>query len=142
MRCTVSLAVMALVIGAAPVAAQDPLGDALDTVAGLWARGDAGSLAALVATDGLELELRGKPLGSISGRRVASALRRVFEDYETVSVVAAMTSRVSGTEDRAFGELVWQVRSLGGTVPERTTVFLGLVREPQGWRVSQIRILP
>lgn len=142
MRAAAVLSFAVMTFAAVPAAAQQPLGDVLDILAALWARSDATAIADLVAVQGLELELQGRPVGPIGGRRVASALRRVFDEGETLSVVAAMTERVTGTDDRAFGELVWQVRSRGATVPERSTVFFALVREDRGWRVSQIRILP
>lgn len=137
----VSLALAAVM--AAPVSAQEEpdLDGLLDTLATLWARGDAARLAEFSADSGLELEVHGETLGVLAGRRVTAALRRVFANQETVSVVASMTSRVTGAEDRAFGELRWELRPDGTTLPEHNTVFVGLVREHDGWKVSQIRIL-
>lgn len=134
----------ALVLGgSAPASAQTPrpLGDVLDSLAALWERGDAHGIAELTAAAGVDFEIGGVTLGSVSGRKLAAALRRVFEDHVTISVLPNMTSPVMGVEDRAFGELTWEVRLDGATVAERTTVFLALVREPTGWRVTQIRIL-
>lgn len=134
----------ALALAAAlPLSAQDPrpLGEVLDGLADLWEGGDAHGIAELAASSGVDFEVHGLGLGSVSGRKLAGALRRVFEDRVTVSVVSNMTSPVMGVEDRAFGELTWEVRLGGATVTERSTVFLALVREPAGWRVTQIRIL-
>ena len=126
----------------APAAAQQNLDDMLQTLAYLWERGDAETLADYIADVGVEFEINGEPMGALNRRKVAAALRRVFQEAETLSVVASMTSRVSGAEDRAFGELTWQKRPRGATMPERRTVFMGLVRERKGWRVTQIRIFP
>lgn len=136
-------AVVAVLLVAAPAAAQDhrPLGDVLDNLAALWASGDAAAIADLTSTSGIDVEIAGSFMGSLSGRKLAAALRRVFEDRVTVSVESKMTSAVKGVEDRAFGELAWVLRPGGASVSERTTVFLALVHEPAGWRLTQIRIL-
>jgi hypothetical protein len=133
----------AVLLGPEPVAAQDPapLGDVLDNLAALWARGDATAIADLSATGGVDFEMEGETVGTISGRKLSAALRRVFDDRVTVAVVSRMTSAVQGVEDRAFGELAWELRRGGATLPEHSTVFLALVHEPVGWRVTQIRIL-
>lgn len=130
-------------LAAAPAAAQErpPLGDVLDSLAALWARGDATAIAELTSASGVDFEIAGVGMGSISGRKLSAALRRMFEERVTVSVVSRMTSAVQGVEDRAFGELTWKVRHSGATLAESATVFLALVHEPVGWRVTQIRIL-
>lgn len=132
-----------LVLAATPVAlsAQDPLSPMLDTVSVLWARGDAAALADYGAKAGIELEIQGEPIGLIAGRKLAAALRGVFANQETVSVIPGMSERVAGVDDRAFAELRWAFRPAGALSAERHTIFLGLVREEQRWRVSQIRIL-
>lgn len=125
----------------APAISQQPLGDFLETVAELWAEGDARAIGAFSARSGTDLEIAGVSMGSLQGRKFSGALRRVFEDHVTVSVVANMTRAVHGVEDRAFGELIWEVRPAGATMSDSATVFLALVREPRGWRLTQIRIL-
>jgi hypothetical protein len=146
-RPLLALALMALLLTAAGpplgarAAAQNDLASMLDTLAALWARGDATALAAFGASHGIELELHGEPLGRVSGRKAAAALRHIFATQETVSVLANRTSRVTGTDHTAFGELTWVVRPRGSAMPQRTTVFLGLVREGRSWRISQIRVL-
>lgn len=137
------LALAGALLAAPPAAAQDPapLGDVLDSLAALWARGDATAIAELSSTGGVDFEVHGETVGTISGRKLSAALRRVFEDRVTVAVVSRMTSAVQGVEDRAFGELGWELRRGGASVPEQSTVFLALIHEPVGWRVTQIRIL-
>lgn len=131
-------------LSASPAPAQDASdpGPLLQRIATLWAGGEAGGIARHVAGRGLELEVNGQSLGPVAQRKAAATLRRVFAGQETVSVVTTMTARVAGAEDRAYGELTWSHRSHGGAATERTTIFVGLVREGPGWRVSQIRILP
>lgn len=138
-----SLLTLVALLLAAPLPAQNrpPLGDVLDSLAGLWARGDAAGIAGLSSASGVDFEVAGETVGTLSGRKLSGALRRVFEDRVTVAVVSRMTSPVQGVEDRAFGELGWELRRGGATVPEESTVFLALIHEPVGWRVTQIRIL-
>lgn len=143
MRRSLILSAALAVLAVLPLSAQDqrPLGEVLDGLADLWEGGEAQAIAEFAASSGVDFEVRGLALGSLSGRKLAGALRRVFDDRVTVSVVSNMTSPVMGVEDRAFGELTWEVRPGGATVAERSTVFLALVREHAGWRVTQIRIL-
>lgn len=136
-----ALAAALLASAVAPAQGQDDLSRALDRFAALWERGDAVALAGYGAGRGIELEVQGETLGRVSGRKAAAALRQLFANQETVSVRASMTSRVTGTDHTAFGELTWETRPRGSMVPTRVTVFLGLVREGSVWRVTQIRIL-
>jgi hypothetical protein len=143
-RLVVACLAAAVLVAAAPAPAahaQDDLATVLDTLARLWAQGDAAALAGYGARRGIELEVQGEALGRVSGRKAAAALRQLFAQQETVSVRSSRTSRVTGTDQAAFGELSWEVRPRGSMVPTRTTVFLGLVREGAAWRVSQIRVL-
>jgi hypothetical protein len=132
----------AALLSVAPLPAQhQDLGSVLDSLAVLWARGDASGLAAYGASRGIDLEVHGENLGRVSGRKAAAALRYVFASHETISVRANTSSRPAGGDQTAFAELRWEVRPRGSAVHARNTVFLGLVRENRGWQVSQIRIL-
>lgn len=138
-----ALVALGLAALAAPVSGQDAGVDRmLDSLAALWARADAAAIARYGAGGGVEMEVQGAALGPLEGRKMAAELRRMFENRETVRVVPGMMARVAGTDDRAFGELNWETRPAGATVPERSTVFVALVRERSGWRISQIRIFP
>ena len=56
---TLAFLLVALALGAAPAAAQNqpPLGDVLDRVAELWARGDAGAIAGLTSERGVVYDM-------------------------------------------------------------------------------------
>lgn len=131
----------ALLVAPTSASAQEPLGEFLETIAALWAEGDAQTIGAFTSRSGTNLEIGGVAMGTLEGRKFSGALRRLFDDHVTVSVVANMTRAVHGVEDRAFGELAWEVRPSGATMPETVVVFLALVHEPVGWRLTQIRIL-
>lgn len=138
-----ALAVVAAILIAAPAAGQEPddLARLLDTLAALWTRGDAAALASHGAESGMDLEVHGETIGPLEGRRAAAALRQLFQTQETVSVRTGAAARIVGAEDRAFSEFIWIVRMPGATVTENNKIFVALVRERDGWRVSQIRIL-
>jgi hypothetical protein len=138
-----ALAAMTAILIVAPAAAQEPddLTRLLDTLAVLWTRGDAVALASHGAEMGLDLEVHGETIGPLQGRRAAAALRQLFQTQETVSVQTGSSARIVGAEDRAFGEFIWVVRMPGVGVTEDNKIFVALVREDDGWRVSQIRIL-
>ena len=141
MRAAALVAGLALL--AAPAGAQqtDDLTGLLDSLAELWSAGNAAGIASHGAATGLDLEVHGDALGSLRGRRAAAALRQLFAGQETVTVQRGSAARVVGAEDRAFGELIWEVRMPGAAVTEARKIFVALVREDDAWRVSEIRIL-
>ena len=142
MRATLALAA-ALMLTTVPASGQqaDDLSGLLDSLAVLWSSGDAAALAGHGAEAGLDLEVHGELMGSLHGRRAAAALRHLLGSQETVEVRTGTAARVVGAEDRAFGELVWVVRTPGAEVTEDRKVFVALVREERSWRISEIRIL-
>lgn len=137
---------LALALALTPVAGAaqetEDLPRLLDTLSALWQRGDAGALVQLGAGSGLALEIHGDAVGPVTARRAAAALRHLFHAQETVAVRQGTPSRVAGTDNRAFAEMIWEFRPSGATMSETATIFVGFVREPSGWKVSQIRILP
>lgn len=134
------LPVVLLLAVAAPLHAQE-LERALDRFANAWAHGDAAAVAALAARSGLSIDVDGGPVGPLGARQAAAMLRRLFDEHETVLLRAGLAQVVGGAPPRAFGELAWLTRTRGTTIPERSTVFLALVHENDGWRITQIRLL-
>jgi hypothetical protein len=143
MRSAPILALLFLLAGNTPAAAQGgELLRALERVTQAWARGDADALAAQAARSGLSLEVDGRQVGPLGSRQAAAALRRVFDERETVGLRPGQADIAVGSPQRAFVELAWFTRARGTTIPERATVFVALVREDGGWRVTEIRLLP
>ncbi|MBI4408927.1 MAG: hypothetical protein HY561_04425 [Gemmatimonadetes bacterium] len=140
----VLLLALVIAIGAAPtaLAQESELEQTLERLAALWARGDASALAGLSARAGLALVLDGSPVGPLAPRQAAAVLRRIFDERETVGLKTGFAKIVGGAPRRAFAELNWLARARGTTIPERATVFLALVQEADGWRITQIRLLP
>lgn len=139
------LALLPVAAPAAPVhgaAAQAPeLRRLAAKVAELWGRGDAARIAELAAPAGLELQLvdqRHLPMG---GRRAAAALKAFFSLRQGESARVTRVEELGGTPPRGFVEIEWTTTSPRATQRERFTLFLGLVLEDEGWRISELRVL-
>ena len=132
------LAMLLLVQGAAFAQNLQPT---LERVAAAWHRGDVNSIAGLSARAGMSLNIDGVTVGPLGARQAAAVLRRVFEDRESVAAKVNMSREVSGERKQAFGEIAWSTRARGTTIPERATVFIAFVREDNGWRIAEIRLL-
>ncbi|MFW6079777.1 MAG: hypothetical protein ACODAE_09155 [Gemmatimonadota bacterium] len=143
MRRALVLGVVLVVGAGGALEAQEspPLARVLDSLAVSWQRGDARSVVTLAAGTGLTLSVTPEPVGPLAPRQAAALLRRIFEERETVSIELGMEHVVGGVPPRAFGELTWVHRARGTTMPERTVIFLALVRDDDAWRVTEIRFL-
>jgi hypothetical protein len=132
---------LALLLAVAGAARAQSLEDALGRFANAWARGDAPALASLISRGGVAIDIGGGPVGPLGARQATAVLHRLFDDRETVGARARLAQVVGGAPIRAFGEIVWRTRFHGTTESEEITVFLALVRERDGWRINQIRLL-
>ena len=111
-------------------------------VARLWSAGDASGIAALAPGDGrIVLDLGTGQAEAVEARHAAAALRDLFRDHTTLSVRAAQVEVAGGEPLRGFGELAWAARPRGVSDTESTTVYVGAVWEPAGWRIRELRIL-
>ncbi len=141
MKAPLTLA-LALVL-AAPATAQEDAGldSTFQQIVAMWEAGDAAGVADLAAGDGLSLELDGRPVGPLPARQAAAALRRLFEQRETLGVEAGMRGQMTGDPTHGFGEFDWVARLPGTTIPEHNTIFLALRRDADRWRITEIRVL-
>lgn len=136
---TLSLVAM-LVTFAAPVSGQE-LPAVLDRLAGAWARGDANGIVAFAARAGVSLDVDGEAVGPLGTRQAAAVLRKLFDRHETVSARTGRAKVVGGAPEKGFGEIAWTTRVRGTSIPERSTVFVALVREDDRWRITEIRVM-
>jgi len=119
-----------------------PLEGFVASVARLWASGDAGGLAALAPEDGrIVLDLGTGQAEAVEARHAAAALRDLFGGRSTLSVRTAQVNVAGGSPLRGFGELAWVSRPRGVTDNESTSVYVGTVWEPGGWRIRELRVL-
>ncbi|HVG45971.1 MAG TPA: hypothetical protein VM890_14615 [Longimicrobium sp.] len=119
-----------------------PLEGFVASVARLWTQGDAAGISALAPEDGrIVLDLGTGQAEAVEARHAAAALRDLFRGRSTLSVRAAQVTLAGGEPMRGFGELAWVSRPRGVTDTESTTVYVGAVWEPAGWRIRELRIL-
>ena len=136
-----ALITMALALAAASSVAAQALDPVVDRLTASWSRGDAGGIVAFAASRGLSLDVAGQRVGPLPPRQAAAVLRKLFEVAETVNTRVAMAKVTGGAPRRAFIEITWTTRVRGTTIPQRSTVFLGLVQEGERWRLTEIRHL-
>jgi uncharacterized protein (TIGR02246 family) len=139
-RRTLTLAALLLLLAAGRGRAQD-LEQVLERFSSAWRRGDASAIAALVTRRGVSIDVDGETIGPLGQRQCAALLRRLFDDRRTVEVRAGLARLIGGAPPRAYGEIAWLAQTRGTTIPEHATVFLALIREEDGWRITQIRLL-
>ena len=122
--------------------APAPLEGFVSSVARLWQRGDADALVELAPADGrIVLDLGSDGSGSVEGRHVAAALRRLFGERETVSVRSTQVTLSGGEPVRGFGQLTWVSRLRGVSDQQSSTVYIGAVWEGRGWKIRELRVL-
>lgn len=131
-------------LGAAPLAAQQPVATLEPFVAHvgrLWAAEDASGLAALAPADGrMVLEVGARAEGMAQSRHAAAALRALFSSRSSVNVHTGRAAISGGTPLLGFGELFWVSRPKGTTVPQSSTLYIGMIWEGGEWRIREIRI--
>jgi hypothetical protein len=89
----------------------------------------------------VSVQIGGDKKGVLKPNQVAAVLRNVFDENETVSARTDRAQVMGGSPQRAFGEVVWTARVRGTTIPQRSTVFLALILEEDGWRITEIRLM-
>lgn len=139
-----ALALASLLLAPARLAAQDdaPLGDFIQQVAHLWDGGDAVALVALAADADQILLDTGSGTEAVEARHATAALRELFGERESVGVRPTRVTLAGGRPERGFGELSWSYRPRGGPVPQTRSVYVGTVRDAEGWRITELRIMP
>ena len=134
--------ILMLVLMKASSAHAQRLDDIVGIIAFAWSHGDARTVVAMGAREGIQFETRDGRMGPLGDRQAAAVLRRLFSDRQTVATRPGMIQMVGGTPQRAFGEITWITRAPDTTQSERLTVLLELVLEGDRWRITQIRMLP
>jgi hypothetical protein len=132
---------------ASPLRAQDavvdvPLQEFVQQVAKLWQAGNVDMLVELFpAEDQLTLDT-GSGIETANSRHAAAALRALFAQRESVGTRAVRVTLASPSPPRGFGELTWTFRIRGAPGQESRSVYVATVREPRGWRITELRIMP
>ena len=105
-------------------------------------QGNVDQMARLLSEDGIRLRLQGLDRSALSVRQAQAALRDFFRGYEPGAAHLVRAAPVAGSPGRGFAEVRWQTRVAGTSHPAVHSVFLGLVRGEDGWRVDELRLLP
>ncbi len=139
MRRVLSLSVALLAIASS--ASGQAIGPAAQRLAAAWERGDVNTLGEQVARAGLSLDVGGERIGPVTGRMATAALKRLFDDRETVSAEVGSAREMRGESRRAWVELTWVTRSRGTSIPDSTTVLFSLEFDGERWRITEIRLM-
>ncbi|HEX6939360.1 MAG TPA: hypothetical protein VF158_08100 [Longimicrobiales bacterium] len=132
--CVLSAAL--LLLGAAGAAAQDAEFErVLESASRSWARGDADAIAALATRAGLRINIGGRSFGPLGVRHASAVLREMFESLGTARLARRSVQFIGGAQPRGYGEFIWLTEGA-----RHATVFLGLVRGQDGWRLTEIRV--
>lgn len=107
-----------------------------------WALGDVDEVAEHLSQGGILLRLDGPARAALPARQAFAALREHLRGYDEGTVLVARTAPVAGNPDRGFAELRWSARVSGTSHRVERSVYLGLVRHGERWRVSEIRLIP
>ncbi|HET8654647.1 MAG TPA: hypothetical protein VFL93_03960 [Longimicrobiaceae bacterium] len=119
-----------------------PLGRFVQTLARLWADGDADGLIAYAPPDGLLLLDTGDGSESVTARHAAAALRALFSSRETVDLRQVRVTVAGGSPLRGFGEIRWTFRVRDMPAVQTRSIYLGLVWTGRSWRLGEIRFMP
>ncbi len=148
LRLLLSLLLPGIVLAApSPALAQGGSGQAeLEQVAGrfatAWARGNAEAAVGLLSSGGIRLRLEGAERSALPTRQASAVVRDFLKGYDPGEARLVRAAPVAGNPGRGFAEIRWQTRVAGTSHPVAHVVFLGLVREGNGWRVDELRLLP
>ncbi|MSR35271.1 MAG: hypothetical protein EXR95_01330 [Gemmatimonadetes bacterium] len=120
-------------------AQQSSLAGVATAVAGSWSRGDADRLGDLLSKGGVALHLFDESHPAAGVRQARAALAELLEKGGTALV--ARVEDLGGAPQRGFAELAWDVRGSGADQGLKYVVLVGFVREDEGWRIGEIRVL-
>lgn len=133
--------VLALALAAVPSGlAGQGLEGVVSQFASAWGREDTGTLQGLLAPS-VRLELDGQEYLGVPPRQAAASVDRLFRGLDPASPRVTRQGDLGAEEDRGFAELSWNPRAPGSAEPASYLIFLGLRRSPDGWRITELRIL-
>jgi hypothetical protein len=120
---------------------QTPLEFAAVGFARAFAAGSADGLDNLMSSEGIRLQIEGPGGGGLSSRQAVASLLELVRRYEGGTAVVSRAEPLDGTADRGFAEVLWSARAAGTSDLLGLTLFLGLARQSDEWRVDEVRLL-
>lgn len=121
---------------------SNPLEGAAVEFARGWAESSSGSLLALMAPEGIRLQLEGAGRSGLSPRQAVAAVGEFLRPYRRGGTVVSRAAVLDSSPDRGFAELLWSAMAVGTADTAPNTVFVGLIRLDGAWKVDEIRLLP
>ena len=121
--------------------AANPLEAASLGFASAVARGAEADLSRFLVAEGIRLQLDGPTHAGISSRQAVASLRELLRDFDGGQTRVSRVTRVDGSPDRGFAEVLWTARAAGTSDDVHLTLFLGLLRDREDWRVDEVRLL-
>jgi hypothetical protein len=120
---------------------RTPLEFAAVGFARAFAAGSAESLGDLMSPDGIRLQIEGPGGGGLAPRQAVASLLELVRRYEGGSAVVSRAEPLDGSADRGFAEVLWSARAAGTSDLLGLTLFLGLARQGNEWRIDEVRLL-
>lgn len=131
-----ALSLLLLLLAAAAARAQDAEFErVLDSARNSWAEGDAEAIAGLAVRGGLSISVGGRSFGPLGARHAAALLREIFHSLGIATLQQKSVRLIDGAQPRGYGEFIWLTDAA-----QHATVFLGLIREDDAWRITEIRV--
>jgi hypothetical protein len=93
------------------------------------------------AANGIRLHLDDDAYAGLSSRQAVASIREFLRGYDAGVAVVSRTALVEGTSNRGFAEVLWVARMVGTSHEMRRTLFIGLHRDGDAWRVDEVRFL-
>ena len=139
-----ALLLFGVLFGAAPAAAQRvaPLEQFIKEVAYHWSGNDARSIAEYFQQDAQVILDTGRGTEAVDARHAAAALRSLFAERESVAVRPMRVTMAGARPPRGFGELAWSYRGRGISTAQMYSIYIGVVWTDEGWRISELRLIP
>ena len=139
-----SVLILAMALGCFPTSPspQSTLEDAALRFARAWFQGGGGGLERLMKAGGIRLHLPGEEHRSVPPRQARAALDDFLKRHpgSEPRVIRATTSE--GDPRRGLAELRLEPRAVEGGEAVIFSLFVGFSLEPDGWVVTEVRILP
>lgn len=151
MRSLVLLAVLGFFAwsgGSAEAAAQDaaaanpPLQQFIQRFVQLWSDGEVTEIVQLIGDENVLLLDTGDGTEAATGRHAAAALRVLFGERQTTALEALSVTVASQDPPGGFGELSWTFRNRDMPGEQARSIYVAAIRDGDGWRISELRLLP
>lgn len=119
-----------------------PLEVAAVEFARAFSSGSETALGALLAPEGIHLQISGAGRAGLSSRQALASLMEFLRAYDRSKTLVSRAAPLDGSPDRGFAEVLWLAHAVGTSDEINLTLFLGLQEGDQGeWKIDEVRIL-